>query len=130
MSAVSLQAIGNSSYIALRTFRKSGVAVDTPVWVAADAGRLYVYTAGTSGKAKRIRNSGAVAVCVSDMRGRPKGEWVSAQARVLAEPADVARGLALLKRKYGIQYRLATMFDRNRAQTVILEISDPALPRA
>ncbi len=127
---MAIATIGNPSYLALRTFRKSGVAVDTPVWVAADGGCLYVYTAGTSGKAKRIRNSGAVAVCVSDMRGKPKGEWVSAQARVLDAPADVERGLALLKRKYGIQYRLATMFDRSRAETVILEISDPALPRS
>ena len=124
MSNTLLEAVGNSAYIALRTFRKSGVAVDTPVWVAADGGRLYVYTGGTSGKAKRIRNSGAVAVCVSDMRGNPKGEWVPAQARVLDTPPDVERGLALLKRKYGIQYRLATMFDRNMASTVILEISD------
>ncbi len=125
MPTVPLQSIGNPSYIALRTFRKSGVAVDTPVWAAADAGKLYVYTAGTSGKAKRIRNSGAVEVCASDMRGKPKGEWVQAQARVLDAPADVERGLALIKRKYGIQYRLATMFDRSRAETVILEISDP-----
>jgi PPOX class probable F420-dependent enzyme len=121
---MSIAAIGNPSFIALRTFRKSGVAVDTPVWVAADGGRLYVYTAGTSGKAKRIRNSGTVEVCASDMRGRPKGEWVPAQARILDGAADVAHGLALLKRKYGIQYRLVTLFDRNRADVVILEISD------
>ena len=122
---MTIASVGNPSYIALRTFRKSGVAVDTPVWVAADGGKLYVYTGGTAGKAKRIRNSGTVEVCASDMRGRPKGAWVPAQARVLAEPGDVAHGLGLLKRKYGIQYRLATMFDRNRAETVILEISDP-----
>ncbi len=126
MPTVSLQSIGNPSYIALRTFRKSGVAVDTAVWVAADGGKLYVYTADTSGKAKRIRNSGTVEICVSDMRGQPKGEWVPAQARVLDAPVDVARGLALIKRKYGIQYRLATMFDRSKAKTVILEISDRA----
>ncbi len=125
MPTVSLQSIGNPSYIALRTFRKSGVAVDTAVWVAADGGKLYVYTAGTSGKAKRIRNSGTVEICVSDMRGQPKGEWVPAQARVLDAPVDVARGLALLKRKYGIQYRLVMLFDRSKAKTVILEISDP-----
>ena len=125
MPTVSLQSIGNPSYLALRTFRKSGVAVDTAVWVAADGGKLYVYTADTSGKAKRIRNSGTVEICVSDMRGQPKGEWVPAQARVLDAPVDVARGLALLKRKYGIQYRLVMLFDRSKAKTVILEISDP-----
>ena len=125
MPTVSLQSIGNPSYIALRTFRKSGVAVDTAVWVAADGGKLYVYTADTSGKAKRIRNSGTVEICVSDMRGQPKGEWVPAQARVLDAPVDVARGLALIKRKYGIQYRLVMLFDRSKAKTVILEISDP-----
>ena len=46
MPTVSLQSIGNPSYIALRTFRKSGVAVDTAVWVAAGGdGRTWGFLA-------------------------------------------------------------------------------------
>jgi uncharacterized protein len=79
----------NAKYIALETFRKSGQGVITPVWMAADGGKLYVWTDGTSGKSKRIRASQRVRLCASDMRGTPEGEWVEAQARVLDQPADV-----------------------------------------
>ncbi len=119
-----LAAIGNPRYIALRTFRRSGVAVDTPVWVAADGGRLYVMTSLATGKAKRIRNSPLVEVCVCDMRGRPKGEWVPAQARLAASPEEVAAGHAIVARKYGWQYRLSRLRGGDRSSATIIEISD------
>ncbi|MCB9113344.1 MAG: PPOX class F420-dependent oxidoreductase [Caldilineaceae bacterium] len=75
--------IGNPTYIALETFRKSGEGVVTPVWVVAEGGKLYVWTVGDSGKVKRIRNNGRVHIAVSDSRGTPKSEWVEATARVL-----------------------------------------------
>ena len=44
-------------YVSLATFRMSGVEVRTPVWFAAVGDKLYVFTAGQSGKAKRLRRS-------------------------------------------------------------------------
>ncbi len=82
------KAIGNPTYIALETFRKSGEGVITPVWAVAEDGKLYVWTIGDSGKVKRIRNSGRVRIAVSDSRGTPKSDWVEATARVLDTPAD------------------------------------------
>lgn len=123
---MTLETIGNPTYISLRTFRRTGVAVDTPVWVAADDGRLYVMTSLVTGKAKRIRNNPLVEVCACDMRGRPKGDWVPAQARILAEPGDVAAGLGRIRRKYGWQYRLSRLTSRNHASEAILEIGDRA----
>ena len=73
-----LATIGKPRYISLRTFRKTGVAVDTPVWVAAEGGKLYVMTTLATGKAKRIRNNPQVEVCDCDMRGRTKGERIPA----------------------------------------------------
>ena len=64
-----LAEIGNPTYIVLETFRKSGEGVKTPVWVAAENGRLYVWTVDNSGKVKRIRNNGRVRLAVSDSRG-------------------------------------------------------------
>lgn len=82
------QEIGNPTYIALETFRKSGEGVVTPVWVTAESGKFYVWTLANSGKAKRIRNNGRVRIAISDARGNPKSEWVEAKARVLSDPAE------------------------------------------
>ncbi len=82
------KAIGNPTYIALETFRKSGEGVITPVWVVAEGDKLYVWTVGDSGKVKRIRNNGRVRIAVSDSRGAPKSDWVEAKAHVLDTPAD------------------------------------------
>jgi hypothetical protein len=37
-------------YLSLATFRQSGAEVATPVWFAASANRLYVFTGGESGR--------------------------------------------------------------------------------
>ena len=44
-------------YVSLATFRTTGAEVRTPVWFAAVGGKLYVFTAGESGKVKRLRRS-------------------------------------------------------------------------
>src|SRR2546422_10513339 len=60
-------------YMALSTFRRSGAEVATPVWFAEAGGRLYVFTAGDSGKGKRLRHSSRARVAPSDARGRGQG---------------------------------------------------------
>jgi len=61
-------------YLTLATFRRTGAEVRTPVWFAAVAGKLYVFTAGESGKVKRLRGSSRARVAPSDMRGGVRGE--------------------------------------------------------
>jgi uncharacterized protein len=118
--------IGNPTYIVLETFRKSGAGVKTPVWVAAEGGKLYVWTVDNSGKVKRIRNNGRVRLAVSDARGTPKSDWVEAQARVLSDPADAAKQEARVSAKYGLQFKLfnlMTRFRRDSTPHVAIEIS-------
>ena len=45
------------SYLSLATFRRDGREVATPVWFAEGDGAVWVFTAGDSGKVKRLRNS-------------------------------------------------------------------------
>ena len=103
---MTLNDVKNAKYIALETFRKSGQGVITPVWMAADGGKLYVWTDGTSGKARRIRANRRVRLCASDMRGTPEGEWVEAQALVLDQPADVQATAQRIAAKYGLLFHL------------------------
>jgi PPOX class probable F420-dependent enzyme len=100
-------AFAGKKYLNLETYRKNGDAVQTPVWFAAadDAAqgaspqKLYVYTIGESGKAKRIRNNAHVRIAPCDMRGGLLGEWTAARAEILTGE-EAARGMRLLNRKY------------------------------
>jgi len=121
-----LATIGDPRYISLRTFRKSGVAVDTPVWAVASNGKLYVWTSLASGKAKRIRNNAQVEVAVCDMRGRTKGEWVAAQARVASSSEELKAGVALVARKYGWQFKLSRLTSRDKKNDTMIEVSERA----
>src|SRR2546428_10696923 len=81
-------------YMALSTFRRSGAEVATPVWFAEAGGRLYVFTAGDSGKGKRLRHSSRARVAPSDARGRVQGGWRGGAPRLARGPAGVGRGPA------------------------------------
>jgi len=85
----------------LSTFRRSGAEVATPVWFAEAGGRLYVFTAGDSGKVKRLRHS-----------SRVQGVWRDATARLVSEPAAIERAHAALRAKYGWQMWLTDLFSR------------------
>ena len=91
--------IQGQKYISLDTFRKTGVAVPTPVWFGEDGDKLYVMTRSDSGKYKRIRNNPQVRVAPCTMRGKITGPEFEARARVLAQE-DWPRARKTLERKY------------------------------
>jgi PPOX class probable F420-dependent enzyme len=105
-------ALDRQRYVALATFRRSGAEVRTPVWCAAMDGRLYVFSAGDSGKVKRLRHSSRARVAPSDVRGNVRGEWWDAHARIVTEPRVIERAHAAMRAKYGWQARLGDVFSR------------------
>lgn len=96
-------------YLSLATFRKSGVAVETPVWFAALGGKLYVFTAGDSGKVKRLRNSPKARISPCDMRGRIEGQGRDTEARLIDDAGLVDRAWGALRKKYGWQMGLTDL---------------------
>ena len=100
-----LEHLGTEKYVLLTTFRKDGRAVSTPLWVVPDAAGIAVWTPTDTGKVKRIRNSGRVTVAPCDMRGKPLGEAIEAQARI-GDAADADRVRGALGKKYGVLGRL------------------------
>ncbi len=112
-------------YALLKTFRKNGDAVATPVWFANKNGKLYIITGSTSGKVKRIKNNGRATLTPCDQRGRiiGDGKEVEGKARVLPE-AEYAHANTVLLGKYKIMYR---MFDvlgfLTRRKSTYIEIS-------
>jgi PPOX class probable F420-dependent enzyme len=103
--------LADAKYFSLRSFKKDGAPVDTPVWFAALDGRCVVFTDGTSYKVKRIRRNPRVQVARCDMRGKVLGPWLAGSARpVENEPTLVAGAYAALNAKYGLMMRLGTLF--------------------
>lgn len=105
-------ALTDERYLNLATFRRTGAAVETPVWFAALDGKLYVFSAADAGKVKRLRNSPRARVAACDLRGRLRGDWLDASARIVTDSATIERALAALHAKYGLQMRLADFFSR------------------
>ena len=82
--------IHGQRYISLATFRKSGVAVYTPIWFAEDNNKLYFMTNSKTGKVKRIRNNPQVKIAPCTIRGKITGPEFPATARILP-PEEFAR---------------------------------------
>ena len=105
-------ALDRQRYLALATFRRSGAEVSTPVWFAAMDGRLYVFTAGDSGKVKRLRHSSRARIAPSDGRGNVRGDWWDAEARLVTAPRVIERAHAAMRAKYGWQAWVGDLFSR------------------
>lgn len=104
--------LANAQYVNLSTFRRTGVEVHTPVWFAVDNGTSYVFSAGDAGKVKRIRANGRARVAACDARGKLRGDWIDATARLVDDPAEIERAYRALRRKYGWQMWLTDLGSR------------------
>jgi PPOX class probable F420-dependent enzyme len=93
-------------YLSLATFRATGAEVATPVWFAGVDGKLWIVTAGDSGKVKRLRRSSRARIAPCDARGKVHGAWRDVRGSVVAQPAAIARAHTALLAKYGWQMRL------------------------
>lgn len=104
--------LDGESYLSFATFRRDGRAVETAVWFGEDGDRLFVFTAGDSGKVKRLRNSPRARIAACDARGKVRGPWHDAQAHVITDAVLIARANAQLLAKYGWQIRVTDFFAR------------------
>ena len=112
-------------FILLKTFRKSGVAVATPMWFALRDDKLYVNTTSSTGKMKRIRNNRQVQVTPCTRFGAvlSDGTELEGQAReLIAGEAQVARDLLI--KKYGLPLRAFLLFGNlGKTSRVFIEIA-------
>ena len=98
-------------YVSLATFRRTGIEVKTPVWIAAVATRYYVFSSGDAGKVKRIRVNSKIRMAACDLRGAEiKSEWIDGEARLITDPAVIAAASTALRAKYGFQMKVGDFF--------------------
>lgn len=98
---------GREQYVSLTTFRRSGEAVATPVWIAQHGDDLVVTTGLTTGKVKRLRNDPRVLLRPSSRSGEvdPGAETVAGTATIVQDAAGMAAPGDALQKKYGFLYR-------------------------
>jgi PPOX class probable F420-dependent enzyme len=112
MSTDRLAQFANRRYLNMETYRKTGKPVATPLWFAEENGTLYVYSLANAGKVKRIRNNPKVRIVPCDMRGRPKGNWNEAKARLLMDEPGATLADQLLNQKYGWMKKIGDVFSK------------------
>jgi PPOX class probable F420-dependent enzyme len=104
-SGSTLLDLGDEQFVALTTFRKTGVGVATTVWIARDGDALLVTTPQGSGKVKRLRNNPSVELRPSSRMGKVADDAPTVQGR--AEILEETPALAgVFRKKFGLQYRL------------------------
>jgi uncharacterized protein len=91
--------VQGQKYISLKTFRKNGTPVATPVWFGEEGGKLYVMTRSDMGKTKRIRNNPQVRLAPCTIRGAVNGPEFAATAQILPSE-EHARARQTINRKY------------------------------
>jgi uncharacterized protein len=121
MGKEKLEPFARQKYLNLETFKRDGTGVATPLWFAEKDGTIYVYTLADAWKVKRIRNNPRVRIAPCDFRGKLKGDWVEAKARIVESPAEEQLGHQLLDKKYGWQKKIGNLLSgfRKRQRTVI-----------
>ena len=109
-----LNAIGDERFVSLTTFRRSGAAVSTPVWVGRDGDALVVTTPAGSGKVKRLRHDSRVELRPCSRTGKvaPGGPTVSGRAVVLDDRDAHARVAKIVSRKYRLEYWIVMGVER------------------
>lgn len=116
MSAAQLDPLERSWAVLLRTRRRAGDWVGTPVNLTVAAGRAYFGTPADSWKVKRLRNFAEVEVAPSTLRGRPTGPALRARARVLG--GDEARAAErLLVRRHPFVHRFVVPLELRLKRT-------------
>jgi hypothetical protein len=130
--AVGMPDLGSEPFVSLSTVKRDGTKVPTPVWLVSSAGRLYVWTAATSGKVKRIRNNRDVTLAPCTRRGTVTGPPVAARATIVSVDAH-PEVWPVFEAKYGRTLRAILGFeklvgllpgrrDRSRSERIYIEL--------
>jgi uncharacterized protein len=99
------------------------------MWIVGDGVRLSVWTPADSWKVKRVRRDPRVTLTACGRTGKvPAGQpVVEGTAEVITDPVEVARVESLVKRKYGLEFRVVTLIEtiaaRGRKPRFVLRIT-------
>ncbi|MFP6680804.1 MAG: PPOX class F420-dependent oxidoreductase [Gammaproteobacteria bacterium] len=104
--------LADERYVSLVTFKRSGAEVATPVWIASADKLYYVFSEGSAGKVKRLRNDEHVRLAPCDMCGKVLGSWLTGTAQVVTDANTLGVAYRELRAKYGWQIKVVDFFSK------------------
>jgi PPOX class probable F420-dependent enzyme len=113
MSEDATAALGDEKFVSLTTFKRNGDAAAAPMWIVRDGQKLWAWTPADAWKVKRLRRDPRVRLAACSRTGKvPPGQPVyDGTAEVITDRGQVARTEALIKRKYGLEFRVVTLIE-------------------
>ncbi|BBY53722.1 PPOX class F420-dependent oxidoreductase [Mycobacterium koreense] len=108
-TADSAHPLSQGRYLLLRSYRRDGRAVDTPVWFLLDGDTVLLRTK-IGPKTRRLTANPVVALTVCDHRGRvrPDAPTTTGRARIL-RGAEAEHANRMLHRRYGWQWNVVPL---------------------
>jgi uncharacterized protein len=105
--------LGEQKFVSLTTFKRNGDAVASPMWIVAEGDRLWAWTPADAWKVKRIRRDPRVTLTACGRTGnvQPGAPVIDATAEVITDAGEVTRVESLIKRKYGLEFRIVTLIE-------------------
>ena len=99
-------------YASIATQKRNGSWVWTPVWFACADETYYVFSAGSAGKVKRLRNFTSIQVAPCTVSGKITGESLTARGWLENDEEQIQLAYRALRRKYGWQMHLLDFFSK------------------
>jgi uncharacterized protein len=101
--------LSSARYAVLRTYRRDGTPVDTPIWFAVEADSV-VFRTKVGPKTKRLAAHPDVELTACDYRGHVSGgtKTVAGRATILSGSA-AAKANRALHRRYGWQWNIVPL---------------------
>jgi len=121
MSSEKMAKFKEQKYLCLETYKKNGQGVKTPVWFVVSNQVIYIATAESSGKVKRLNHNKSVSIAPSNFKGDVKGDRVKGQAFFGSE-FELNLTMSLRNKKYGLLSRIIGMFVSRRGKIISIGI--------
>lgn len=118
-------------YISLKTTKKNGQEVKTPLWVIQlpqdqGAAIVYAFTNKHSGKIKRLKNNAYGEIALCSFKGKIQSSWSQAVITITADKIDLKKVILHMYKKYSWQMFLVDFLARisfRRSCWVVLKIT-------
>ena len=110
MHTHALEELSGARYALLRSFRRDGTPVDTPIWFGLDGDAL-LFRTKVGPKTRRLAARCDVELAACDYRGRVRpgvASWVAGRATMLSG-TDAERANRVLHQRYGWQWNIVPL---------------------
>lgn len=129
MTEETVAELGNEKFVSLTTFKRNGEAVAAPMWIVRDGDKLLAWTPADAWKVKRILRDPRVTLTPCGRTGKVRDEQPvhAGTSELITDADEVQRVQSMIKRKYGLEYRIVTLIEgiaaRGRKPRVGLRIT-------